>query len=606
MFLRPHSRDKDGKDHTYWSLVETVRTPDGPRQKTVCYLGELNSSAQARWLTTVEVFNEQGEAQQLKLFPSHVAPPPDDPQVARVLLNKVRLERTRQFGSCFLGLELWKRLQLDRFFEQAVDGEPADVPWSRVGALLAINRLCAPGSELAIEQRWYPSTALDDLLQIEDGKINDTRLYRCLDRILPHKTKLERHLKNRYGELFGAEFDVLLYDLTSTYVEGAAEKNPMVRRGYSRDHRPDCEQLVIALIVNNEGFPFSYETFDGNRSDVSTMETILRMVERKYGKARRIWVFDRGIVSEENLAAIRKREGQYLTGTPRSQMKQFEAELLKEDWTRVQPEVEIKKVSIPQGGEETYILCRTSGRKEKEKAIRNRFSNSMETALKGLEKAIVTGRLKDRNKMERRLGKIQARHPQVNDLYDLALRDTAEGVRLFWEIKEDRKHWRESREGAYLLRTNLKAETAEELWSKYMQLTEAEASFRALKSELSIRPLFHQLEPRVKAHVMVAFLGYALWVTLKHLLKRRPAIVSVPSASGADPVQPMTPMRAIALLSTLQSADIVLPTTDGREIRLRRITEPTGEQKLLLRQLGISLPDHLQFLRDCSADSAIA
>jgi transposase len=605
MFLRPHSRNKDGKDHAYWSLVETVRTPDGPRQKTLCYLGELNSSAQSRWLRTVEVFNEQGDAQQLKLFPSHVATPPDDPQVARVLLNKVRLERTRQFGSCFLGLELWKRLELDRFFEQTADREAADVPWSRVAALLAINRLCAPGSELAIEQRWYPSTALDDLLEIEEGKINDTRLYRCLDRILPHKTKLERHLKDRYGALFGAEFDVLLYDLTSTYVEGAADKNPMVRRGYSRDHRPDCEQLVIALIVNNEGFPFSYETFDGNRADVSTMETMLRMVERKYGKARRIWVFDRGIVSEENLAAIRKRDGQYLTGTPRSQMKQFEAELLKEDWTRVRPEVEVKKVAIPQG-EETYILCRTSGRQEKEKAIRNRFSNSMETALKGLEKAILTGRLKDRNKMERRLGKIQARHPQVNDLYDLALRDTAEGVRLFWQIKEDRRNWRESREGAYLLRTNLKAETPEELWSKYMQLTEAEASFRALKSELSVRPLFHQLEPRVKAHVMVAFLGYALWVTLKHVLKRRPTVVPTPSSSGVDNAQPMSPMRAIALLSTLQSADIVLPTTDGREIRLRRITEPTAEQKSLLGQLGISLPKHLRFHRECSADSAIA
>lgn len=501
MFLRPNHRDKDGKEHTCWSLVETVRTPDGPRQ----------------------------------------------------------------FGACFLGLELWKRLELDRFFEQAVDGEPADVPWSRVAALLAINRLCAPGSELAIEQRWYPSTALDDLLEIEEGKINDTRLYRCLDRILPHKTKLERHLKERYGTLFGAEFDVLLYDLTSTCVEGEAEKNPMVRRGYSRDHRPDCEQLVIALIVNNEGFPFSYETFNGNRTGVSTMETILRMVERKYGKARRIWVFDRGIVSEENLAAIRKREGQYLTGTPRSQMKQFEAELLQQDWTRVRPEVEIKKVAIPQG-EETYILCRTSGRKEKEKAI-------------------ATGRLKDRNKMERRLGKIQARHPQVNDPYDLALRDTAEGVRLFWQIKEDRKNWRESREGAYLLRSNLKAETAEELWSKYMQLTEAEASFRARKSELSIRPLFHQREPRVKAHVMVAFPGYALWVTLKHLLKRRPPIVPKPSASGVDDSQPLSPMRALALLSTLQSADIVLPTTDGHEIRL---------------------PEHLQFNRKCSVDSAIA
>ena len=605
MFLRAHQREKDGKDHRYWSLVETVRTPDGPRQKTLCYLGQLNSSAQARWMKTIEVFNEQGEAQQLKLFPSHVEPPADDPQVARVLLNKVRLERTRQFGACWLGLELWRRLDLDPFFEEAVDEQEADVPWARVAAVLAINRLCAPGSEWAIAERWYPSTALDDLLGIEEGKINDTRLYRCLDRILPHKTKLERHLKQRYGELFGAEFDVLLYDLTSSYVEGAAEKNPMMRRGYWRDHRPDCEQMGIALIVNSEGFPFSYETFDGNRADVSTMETMLGMGERKYGKARRIWVFDRGIVSEENLQAIRKRGGQYLVGTPRSQMKQFEQELLKDDWTQVRPEVEVKKVVIPRG-EETFILCRTSGRKEKEKAIRNRFSTRMEDALKRLAASIEKGRLKDRNKMERRLGRIQARHPQVNDLYDVALRDKPEGVRLQWSIKEDRKTWRGLREGAYMLRTNLQAGTAQELWSRYMQLTEAEASFRALKSELSIRPLFHQREPRVKAHVMVAFLGYALWVTLQHLLKRRSAIVPQPSSSGVTNAQPLSAMKALALLSTLHSADIILPTTDGREIRLRRITEPTSEQNSLLQQLGLSLPERFELNRKCSADSAIA
>jgi transposase len=328
-------------------------------------------------------------------------------------------------------------------------------------------------------------------------------------------------------------------------------------------------------------------------------------VERKYGKARRIWVFDRGIVSEENLQAIRRRGGQYLVGTPRSQMKQFEEELLKDDWTQVRPEVEIKQVAIPQG-EETYILCRTAGRKEKEKGIRNRFSARMEDALDRLAKTIAGGRLKDRHKMERRLGRIQANHSQVNDLYEVALRDTPEGVRLQWKMKKDRKQWRELREGAYMLRTNLTADTAEELWSRYMQLTEAEASFRALKSELSIRPLFHQLESRVKAHVMVAFLGYALWVTLKHLLKRRPAIVREPSTGAVNHVQPLSPMKALALLSTLQSADIVLPTTDGREIRLRRITEPDADQKSLLRQLGISLPDHFQLNRKCSADSAIA
>jgi transposase len=605
MFLRPNYRNKDGKEHTYWSLVESVRTVDGPRQRTLCHLGELNSSDHARWMRTVEVFNEQGEGRQLKLFPSHLDAPVDDPQVARILVHRVRLERTRQFGACYLGLELWRRLKLDEFFQEAMDGDAADVPWSRVAALLAINRLCAPGSELSIEQRWYPSTALDDLLEIEEGKINDTRLYRCLDRILPHKTKLEQHLKQRYGALFGAEFDLLLYDLTSTYVEGAAEKNAMMRRGYSRDHRPDREQMVIALIVNQEGFPYSYETFDGNRADVSTMETILRMVERKYGKARRIWVLDRGIVSEENLAAIRQRGGQYLVGTPRSQMKQFEAELLKEDWTRVRPEVEIKKISIPQG-EETYILCRTAGRKEKEQAIRSRFSTSMEKALNSLQKTIAEGRLKDRNKMERRLGKIEARHPSVNDLYDVSLRQTNEGVRLFWQIREDRKNWRTAREGAYLLRTNLQADTAEELWSKYMQLTEAEASFRALKSELSIRPLFHQLEPRVKAHVMVAFLGYALWVTLKHLLQRRVPIEPKPTTSGVENAQPLSPMKALGLLSTLHSADIVLPTTDGREIRLRRITEPTAEQKSLLQHLRLTLPNRLQRNRECSVDAVVA
>ena len=286
-------------------------------------------------------------------------------------------------------------------------------------------------------------------------------------------------------------------------------------------------------------------------------------------------------------------------------MKRLEAELVKDDWVQVRSDVEVKQVTIP-GGEETYILCRTAGRKEKEEAIRKRFSDRMEKALQRLAQTIAKGRLKDRNKMERRLGRIQATHPQVNDLYEVALRDTAEGVRLHWELKQGATAWRDLREGAYMLRTNLPASSAEELWSKYMQLTEAEASFRALKSELSIRPLFHQKEPRVKAHVMVAFLGYGLWVTLKHLLQRRPTIVPRPSASGVENAQPFSPLKALALLSTLPSADIVLPTTDGREIRLRRITEPTTEQKSLVHQLGLTLPEHLHFHPKCSGDSAIA
>ena len=333
MFLRPNHRDKDGKRHTYWSLVETVRTPDGPRQRTLCHLGELNDSTQARWLKTIEVFNEAGERHQLKLFPSDVAPPPDDAEVAQVLVHRVRLERTRQLGPCLLGLTLWHQLQLDEFFAARVDQAAADVPWSRIAAILAINRLCAPGSELAIEERWYPTTALEDLLHIPDGTINDSRLYRALDHLLPHKTALERHLTGRYGELFAAEFDVLLYDLTSSYVEGTAPHDPMLQRGYSRDHRPDCLQVVLAVIVNVEGFPLSYETFDGNRADVTTLETVMRMIERKYGQARRVWVFDRGIVSDANLAAIRRRGGQYLVGTRRTKLRSVERALLAGTWT---------------------------------------------------------------------------------------------------------------------------------------------------------------------------------------------------------------------------------------------------------------------------------
>jgi transposase len=591
MYLRRHERLKDGKDHTYWSLVETVRTPEGPRQRTLCYLGELNGSAQARWLKTIEVFNERGESHQLKLFPSEVAPS-EDTSVARVRIDQVRLERSRRFGDAFLGWELWKRLELDRFWA-LVDrpDDPAEVAWSRVAALLAINRLCAPGSELAIEERWYPSTALDDLLGIAAGKINDTRLYRCLDRLLPHKTKLERHLTARYGELFQAEYDILLYDLTSSYVEGGAEKDPMMQRGYSRDHRPDCKQVVIALIVNVEGFPLSYETFDGNRGDVTTVETVLRRVERKYGKARRVWVFDRGIVSEENLEALRRRGGQYLVGTPRSKLKQFERQLLEGGWEQVRPEVEVKLVTTP-AGDETYILCRSTARQAKEEAIHSRFSARVEKALTALEKRVAEGKLKDRNKIERRLGGIQARHPHVADLYEMRVVEASGKLSLHWQALPGRQTWQRAREGAYLLRTNLPPDEPANLWKSYIQLTEAEAVFRTLKSELSIRPIFHQLERRAKAHILVAFLGYALWVTLKHLLIRKGSAFS--------------PARALSLMSSLVSADIVLPTTDGGEIRLRRVTTPSAEQKRLLAELGVTLPERLSLDQECSADPARA
>lgn len=319
--------------------------------------------------------------------------------------------------------------------------------------------------------------------------------------------------------------------------------------------------------------------FDGNRADVTTLEVILRTVERKYGKARRVWIFDRGVVSEENLAAVRRHGGQYLVGTARRKLKQFEAELLKDDFEKIRPDVEVKPIPIP-GGEETYILCRTAGRKEKEKAIRNRFVNKIERALSGLEKRIAEGKLKDRFKMERNLGRIQACHPQVADLYEMKIEENQQGTRLRWQPKPEQQQWLEAREGAYLLRTNLKADSPAELWKKYIQLTEVEAAFRTLKSELAIRPLFHQLEKRVKAHVLVAFLGYALLVTLKHLLKR--------SASEYSPAE------ALKFLSTVHSVDIVLPTIDSREIWLRRITKLDDNQEKMFHQLQLHVPERLE------------
>lgn len=593
MFLRRHERIKDGKPHTYWSLVETVRTAEGPRQRTLCYLGELQEEEQRRWERTTTVFNEQGESRQLRLIPAEGCGGEEegDGMVARVLVHQVRLERVRQLGACFLGWQLWKRLELDRFFQQALDGEGAQVAWSGVAAVLAINRLCAPGSELALEQRWYPTTALDDLLGIDAGRLNDTRLYRCLDRLLPQKEALEKHLTQKYGELFATQFDVLLYDLTSTYVEGEAAKNSQMKRGYSRDHRPDCQQVVLAVIVNAEGFPINYEIFDGNRADVSTLEEALEQIESKYGKARRVWVFDRGVVSEENLGRLRRHQAQYLVGTPRSKLKQFEQQLLEQGWQQVRPEVEVKLVPAADG-EETYVLCRTAGRKAKEEAIHSRFSARLEKGLTALQKAVAEGKLKDRDKILLRMGRLKAMHPQVADLYDWKLTEQEGPLQFHWEQIESKRAWQQLREGAYLLRTNLKSDDPAELWTKYMQLTEVEAAFRALKSELAIRPIYHQLQKRVQAHILVAFLGYALWVTLKHLLRR----------AGSE----LSPARALAVLSTVQSADIVLPTTDGRQIRLRRVTELDPAQRKLLKELRLTLPERLAFDWECSADSALA
>ncbi len=589
MFVRANHRRKDGKDHVYWSLVETVRTPDGPRQRTICSLGELNNSAEARWRKTVPVFNAQGEEHQLALFPAGAAAIPDDTPVVEIRLDRVRWTRPREFGDVWLGWQLWQRLGLQAFCEAVLDGHLADVPWSRVAAILAINRLCAPGSKLAIEARWFGTTALDDLLGIEPAQVNTDRLYRGLDRLLPEKATLERHLATRYGELFGAQYELLLYDLTSTYVEGEAAANPQMRRGYSRDHRRDCKQVVLALVVNPEGFPLAYEVFDGNRTDVTTLDDILTAVEAKYGQAQRVWVLDRGIVSEKNLATLRARGAQYLVGTPRVRLKAFERELLADDWQHVQAEVEVKLIPSPDGTE-TFVLCRSTARREKEQAMRRTASQRLEAALERLAAQVAHATRPDDARLHQRLGRLKERYARVAGLYDITVTGTGAARRLVWPQRPERRAWQEAREGAYLLRTNVTAGDPATLWRQYVQLTEVEAAFRALKSEIAIRPIWHQKEPRVQAHILVAFLGYALWVTLKHLLRR----------AGFS----LSPAHALAHLRGIKSGDILLDTTDGRTLRFRRVSRPDPAQQRLLEHLHLTLPERLGPDLECSGDSA--
>lgn len=591
MFLRRHNRFKDGKDHIYWSLMESVRSDKHVKQRLLCYLGELNSSQEKRWRKTIRVFNGEGESEQLSLFASDNAPENDE-NIIKIDLRTVRLERCREFGAIYIASEMWKRLGLEKFWEKQIDkqeqGRTPDIEWSKIAAILTINRLCAPWSELSIEEKWFKSTALDDLLNVEEDKITSDRLYDCLDRIIPCKEKLEKYLKERYGELFHINYDVLLYDITSTYFEGEAGANFQAKRGYSRDHRGDCKQVCIALVVNEEGFPLAYEVFDGNRTDVTTLKEIVRKIEKKYGKARRIWVFDRGIVSEENLELLQKKKAQYLVGTKRSELKRYEAELLDKKWEQVREGVEVKL--IPSGkGEETFILCRATKRKAKEESMRTGASEKMEKQLKKLSKRIRKGKIKNIIKIERRIGCITGKYAGISELYNIEFKNGA----LSWKINEEKMQWRKAREGAYLLRTNLTEQDPKKLWEKYMQLTEAEAAFRALKSELVIRPIWHQKTARVQAHIMVAFMGYALWVTIKHTLKN----------AGTD----YSPNRALNVLKRIHSGDIIMQTVDADEnyeIRLRRVFCPDEEESALLNALKISLPEKLSFdlKSKCSAD----
>lgn len=580
MFLKTHSRRKDGKAHQYFSLVESVRTARGPQHRTLAYLGELNGTSEAAWRKTISVFNgESGDECQLELFPSDTPALPAGERVVQVRLDRVRWERPRDYGEVFLAHHLWKLLGVDALLEEQMVAGDEEIPWPVMAFILTAARLIAPSSELAIEEQFYPRTALADICGVPEDKVNKDRLYRALDRLLPHKGALEAHLKSRMGMLFNEPFDLLLYDLTSTYFEGLAEGNPTARRGYSRDHRPDCVQIVIGLVVTKSGLPIGYEVFAGNQADSTSLDDIMTKMEALYGEASRVWVFDRGVSSEKNLEALRKKGGLYLVGTPRSLLRKVEAELLEDDWKSVREGIEVKLVPAPEGRVDTFILCRSTDRRQKETAIHDRFERMIEDRLARIGAAIQSGRLRSRDALQQRLGRMKSECSRVARAYIFEVEGDGDSLRFAWQKDQAKADFMRHSEGAYLLRTNLSGHSEEELWHMYMQLNDAEAAFRTLKQDLSIRPIYHQTEDRVKAHVLVCFLAYAMYRTLDRIAKEKGLA--------------MTARKVIASMGTIKSGDIILPLVDGRELRLRRVNRPDTAQAELLTRLELQIPEKL-------------
>jgi transposase len=571
MFLKTHRVHKDGKEHIYYSLCESLRVSRSRvTQRTVLHLGELNTRQVDHWQRTIETIQEDGERQQLRLFTDKEGCAPAGEDVAEVMLSSLLVRRPRRFGDCWLGCRLWEELGLRGFWEEALGKERGQVSWAKVVELLAVNRLCSPRSELSIHEKWFPQTAMDVLLDTDSGVADKDRLYRCLDRMIPHKEALEKHLAGKWRDLFGASFDVLLYDLTSTYFEGEAVEVDKARRGYSRDHRPDCLQIVLALIVTPEGFPLSYEIFPGNMVDVGTLDEALKAIERKHGKARRIWVFDRGIVSEENLEKLRACGAQYVVGTPRQRLKQYERALLEGTWQKISKEVQVQ---MHAEGNETFVLARSAERAKKEEAMRWRQIRGLMRDLVRLRRSIRQGTVKDESRILMRLGRLSERWPRGWSYVKVEW----EKGRLLWTWNRDSLRAAALRDGAYLLRTNLTDRTPEALWKMYVQLTEVEAVFRALKTDLGIRPIWHWVEKRVESHVMVAFLGYCLWVCLKQKLK-----AVAPS---------LTPWQLLDQFGRILLVEVWFKLRSGGAICLPRITQPESAQAILLQQMGWSMPE---------------
>lgn len=571
MFLKRCGPSKSNNRHIYWELVESYRTERGPRQRVVAYLGDINETA------CQDIKQEAEEKKgywQSRLFDAE-----GEPDWIAVDTKRVRVGQVRDFGGYWLGLQMLDKLDLNSVLEQSIPHGREDVEWSVMSQALVLWRLCEPSSELHIVEHLYERSPLGDLLGIPDDKMNENRLYRSLDLLLPHKTALEKHLKERLGQLFNLEYDLLLYDVTSTYFEGEAADNEPAKRGYSRDHRPDCKQVCIALVVSKEGLPLGYEVFEGNRHDVTTVEDIVTKIESQYGRSERIWVMDRGMLSEDNLEFLQSKKRRYIMGTPKSQLKHFEQVMLSADWEQIREGLEVKSCPAPEG-EETFVLCRSEDRARKEKAIHERFEKRIEKGLTKISDSCQK-RKQTVGKIERRVGRLLGANTRAAGLFQVNVKEGKDNkVELVWKKIENWRQWAELSEGYYMLRTNVKDWKAGQLWEAYIQLTQAETAFRIHKSDLRIRPIWHQKEERVKAHILVCFLAYVLWKMLGQMCKR--------AGLGNEP------RKVFDEIAQIKVVDVILTAKQGATITKRCISQPTGAQSILLQKLNLHLPQYMK------------
>lgn len=597
MYLRRCGKSRSNKEQKHWELVESVRTASGPRQRVVAYLGTMDPPVR----TGIKLLAEgKTDFCQKQLFDEDV-----EPEWVTIDQKSIGIQRCREFGGSWLALRVMETLGLPDFFETAIPTGREDVPWSLMAQVLVVSRLCFPSSELRIAECLYDRSALEDLLGLPSERINDDRLYRALDQLLPHKDNLEKHLKEKLGTLFDLEYDLLLYDVTSTYIEGIGEDNEQMLHGYSRDQRPDCRQVCIALVVSRCGMPVGYEIFDGNRSDTTTVEEIVTKIESQYGEADRIWVMDRGMVSKKNVAFLQKSGRRYILGASRAMLKQYEKELLEGSWSNIREGLDVQLCTAPPSTDratmpsassakspedvvvETFVLCRSRDRQTKERAIHEKFESRIEEGLNlmvaGCAKANAEGkgRKLSISVLERRIGALLSKNSRARGLFTVTVTPREEGgADIVWEKDETKRAWCELSEGCYILRTNITDWKPEDLWTAYVQLTQAEAAFQIQKNDLKLRPIWHQKTERTRAHIFVCFIAYAVWKAFGQFCK----------AAGLGD----EPRQVFDELAQIKTADVVMRTTHGTQIRRRCIIEPTKAQKILLDRLQLKLPKQLK------------